>query len=126
MRDNKTPVGRILGTTGAMRPSEALERVMEMTPEESNTLLQCFAPEGAKLLQGLTMTKIAPIPEDFQGSDSDLSDWQAGTDKPAIEGPYLRDFDEGEALSTWADGKWLRDGFFPSDVQDAPWRGIKA
>lgn len=67
---------------------------------------------------------IKPIPEDFQGPESDLSDWQAGTDKPAIEGPYLREFAEGEAISTWCDGKWLRDGFFPSDIQDAPWRGI--
>ena len=69
---------------------------------------------------------IKPIPEDFQGPESDLSDWQTGTDKPAIEGPYLREFAEGEAISTWCDGKWLRDGFFPSDIQDAPWRGIRA
>lgn len=72
------------------------------------------------------MATITPIPEDFQGDDSELSDWQLGTDKPVIEGPYLRDFEEGEAISVWGDGKWLRDGFFPSDVQDAPWRGIKA
>lgn len=72
------------------------------------------------------MATIKPIPEDFQGAESELSSWQTGTTKPTIEGPYLRDFDEGEAISTWSDGKWLRDGFFPSDVQDAPWRGIPA
>ena len=126
MGDNITGGGRVLGTAGAMRSTEAMQRVMEMTPEEANTHLQCFAPEGAKLLEGLTMAKIKPIPEDFEGSDSNLSDWQAGTDKPAIEGQYLRDFDEGEALSIWCDGKWLRDGFFQSDIQDAPWRGIAA
>lgn len=73
MGDNKTHVGRIFGTTGAMRQSDALQCVMEMTPDESNVLLQCFAPEGAKLLQGLSKTTIKPIPEDFQGSDSQLS-----------------------------------------------------
>ena len=72
------------------------------------------------------MAKINPIPEDFQGSESELSDWQEGASNPSIEGPYLRDFDEGEAISIWGEGKWLRDGFFPSDIQDAPWRGVAA
>ena len=72
------------------------------------------------------MATIKPIPEDFQGAESELSSWQTGTTKPTIEGPYLREFDEGEAISTWCEGKWLRDGFFPSDVQDSPWRGIPA
>lgn len=69
---------------------------------------------------------VKPIPEDFEGDESQLSDWQAGDAKPAYEGPYLRDFNEGEATSIWGDGKWRRDGFFASDIQDAPWRGILA
>ena len=31
------------------------------------------------------MAKINPIPEDFQGSESELSDWQEGASNPSIE-----------------------------------------
>lgn len=72
------------------------------------------------------MAPIKPIPENFTGDESQLSDWQPGGQKPATEGPYLREFDEGEAISIWSESKWLRDGFFPSDIQDAPWRGLRA
>lgn len=41
----------ILGTTGVMRPSEAVQLVTEMTPEQINADLQCFSPEGVKLLE---------------------------------------------------------------------------
>ena len=61
-----------------------------------------------------------------ESEESDLSEWQPGTSKPAIEGRYLREFDEGEAISWFTDGKWTRDGFFDSDIQDAPWRGLAA
>ena len=55
--------------------------------------------------------------------DSDLGLWQSGETKPTIEGTYLREFDEGQGISEFNEGKWLRDGFFPSDIQDARWRG---
>lgn len=57
---------------------------------------------------------------------SGFSEWQDGSRKPAIDGPYLREFDEGEAISWFTDGKWTRDGFFDSDIQDARWRGLAA
>lgn len=72
------------------------------------------------------MAKIKPIPEDFIGHEDELSDWQEGSSKPDEEGDYLRDFDGGKATSTWNGTKWLKDGFFPSDIQDAPWCGIAA
>jgi hypothetical protein len=48
-----------------------------------------------------------------------------GDMKPARDGRYLRYFDDVDdwAWSEFSDGRWLRDGFWPSDVQDAPWRG---
>lgn len=48
-----------------------------------------------------------------------------GNVKPAHEGRYLRYFDDVDdwAWSEFAGGEWTRDGFFASDVQDAPWRG---
>lgn len=58
--------------------------------------------------------------------EADLSDWQSGTSKPELDGRYLRDFDEGVAISWFTDGEWTRDGFFASDIQDAPWRGLRA
>lgn len=67
---------------------------------------------------------VKPIPDDFTGEENSLSDWQPGAKKPAYEGAYLRDLAEGQATSVWSDGKWTRDGFFASDVQDALWRGI--
>ena len=70
-------------------------------------------------------TTVFPLHGD-ESEESDLSEWQPGTSKPAIEGRYLREFDEGEAISWFTDGKWTRDGFFDSDIQDAPWRGLAA
>lgn len=67
---------------------------------------------------------ILPLPNRTIRSDTDLSPWQDGASKPTNNGEYLRQFDEGEAISTFHDGKWLRDGFFESDIQDAPWRGL--
>lgn len=48
-----------------------------------------------------------------------------GDVKPVREGSYLRYFDDCEdwAWSEWDGKEWLRDGFFASDVQDAPWKG---
>lgn len=58
--------------------------------------------------------------------ESDLGQWQPGTAKPNMDGTYLREFDEGEATSEFHQGVWLRDGFFPSDLQDVRWRGRAA
>ena len=58
--------------------------------------------------------------------ESDLGQWQPGTAKPNMDGTYLREFDEGEATSEFHQGVWLRDGFFPSDLQDVRWRGRTA
>lgn len=57
-----------------------------------------------------------------------LTPWIDGDVKPVNEGPYLRQFDEGEALSWWYEDQWNMDSFFagPSDIQDAPWRGVDA
>jgi hypothetical protein len=48
-----------------------------------------------------------------------------GKMKPARDGRYLRYFEDvGDwAFSEFSEGIWTRDGFFASDVQDAPWRG---
>jgi hypothetical protein len=58
--------------------------------------------------------------------ESDLGDWQDGSTKPTQDGTYLREFDEGPGTSEFHQGKWLRDEFFPSDIQDARWRGRTA
>ena len=57
--------------------------------------------------------------------EADLSDWQDGFNKPAVDGRYLREFDQGIAISVFREGEWTRDGFFASDIQDAPWRGLR-
>lgn len=51
--------------------------------------------------------------------------WMPGAVKPARDGKYLRYFDDVDdcAFSWFSEGEWTRDGFFASDVQDAPWRG---
>lgn len=65
-------------------------------------------------------------PSDADGAIECLSGWIDGSVKPHHDGPYLRQFDEGEALSWWHNGTWNMDSFFagPSDVQAAPWRGF--
>ena len=70
------------------------------------------------------MNRIVPFAENVEVNESCLTDWQSGQDKPSEDGLYLRDFDEGEALSEFREGQWLFDGFFPSSIQDAPWRGL--
>jgi hypothetical protein len=70
------------------------------------------------------MQKILPLPDKAKRKASQLSPWQDGDTKPQEEGLYLREFDEGEAVSEYRHGEWLRDGFFPSDVQDVRWRGL--
>jgi hypothetical protein len=62
MEENEKKGSPILGTAGAMRPSEALQHVLEMTPDERNKHLECFASDGAKLLQGLSYTQIKTTP----------------------------------------------------------------
>ena len=72
------------------------------------------------------MPKIYPLPDHNVHRASELSKWQAGSDKPTIDGEYLRQFDEGDAVSEFHNGEWLRDGFFASDIQDTRWRGLRA
>lgn len=69
---------------------------------------------------------IHPLPNSEKRKASDFSPWQSGETKPSSNGLYLREFDEGTATSEFHDGEWLRDGFFPSDIQDARWRGLRA
>lgn len=64
-----------------------------------------------------------PLPMTGDEDESELSDWQPGGTKPMLEGAYLREFDEGSGTSEFNAGVWLRDGFFPSDIQNARWRG---
>lgn len=71
------------------------------------------------------MTRVFPFAANVEVGESSLTDWQSGQDKPSEDGLYLRDFDEGEALSEFCEGWWLFDGFFPSDIQDAPWCGLR-
>lgn len=71
------------------------------------------------------MMTIYPLPQSLEATEAQLSDWQVGDTKPAIEGPYLRDLDGGEAVSFYSDGQWRLDCFFKSDIQNAPWRGMR-
>jgi hypothetical protein len=71
-------------------------------------------------------TNVYPLPDRTRRNPRDLTRWISGDKKPCIPGLYLREFDEGIAVSEFSDGDWLRDGFFPSDIQDARWRGLKA
>lgn len=75
-------------------------------------------------VSGLIKPDILPLPDQRIRDDGQLSPWQDGSKKPAIEGKYLRQFEEGDATSDFNRGEWLRDGFFASDIQDAPWRGL--
>lgn len=68
---------------------------------------------------------IYPLPNGEKRKEFDLSPWQSGETNPSRNGLYLRDFDEGSAATEFHDGEWLRDGFFPSDIQDARWRGLR-
>lgn len=69
--------------------------------------------------------KVFPLPDGQRRQAKALTRWMPGDEKPAHEGLYLREFDEGVATSEFRGGEWLRDGFFPSDIQDARWRGLK-
>lgn len=69
---------------------------------------------------------IYPLPNVERREASELSPWQDGETKPSSNGLYLREFEEGVATTEFHDGEWLRDGFFPSDIQDARWRGLRA
>ena len=73
----------------------------------------------------MSETKVFPL-KGNTAEESSLSDWQDGNSKPETDGRYLREFDEGIAMSWFTDGEWTRDGFFASDIQDAPWRGLRA
>lgn len=72
------------------------------------------------------MAQVYPLPTANKRKASELTPWQPGTARPTTNGSYLREFDEGVALSEFNDGQWLRDGFFASDIQDARWRGLRA
>ncbi|QXW20225.1 hypothetical protein KXJ72_18170 (plasmid) [Comamonas aquatica] len=71
------------------------------------------------------MTAIYPLPDGLEASEEQMTDWQGGDLKPEVEGPYLRDLEDGEAVSFYSGGKWRRDCFFSSDIQNAPWRGMR-
>jgi len=66
-----------------------------------------------------------PVPKARKPKNLQPGPWMPGTDKPVRDGKYLRFFDDVDdcAFSWFGGGKWLRDGFWESDVQDAPWRG---
>lgn len=51
--------------------------------------------------------------------------WMPGEDKPKRPGRYLRYFDDLDdcAISIFTGMHWTKDGFWRSDIQDAPWRG---
>ena len=71
----------------------------------------------------------AVLPLDAPGVPVDdmLGPWQSGDSRPKKDGPYLRQFDEGDAISWFEDGTWrMGDDFFShiSDVQNVPWRGV--
>ncbi|WP_200844036.1 hypothetical protein [Pantoea sp. 18069] len=92
--------------------------------------LYAFAKDVIRAALAAAPAQAVAVPQVFplQGDESDeddLSPWQAGSSKPATEGRYLRDFDdEGVGISVFIGGEWTRDGFFASDIQDAPWRGL--
>lgn len=78
-------------------------------------------------LAAVDASTIYPVPDDAGHEiDPDLCAWIPGDVKPVHEGPYVREFDEGEGLSWWNDGQWFTDSFFgpASDIQDAPWAGL--
>lgn len=71
---------------------------------------------------------IFPVPDDEE--DQAISGLKAGPAMsgnvmPFVDGRYLRFFeDENDwAFSELVDGKWTTDGFWGSDIVDAPWRG---
>lgn len=67
-----------------------------------------------------------PLTEEDQAKSGLMAGPIMGGDiKPAHEGRYLRYFGDVDdwGWSEFVDGKWTRDGFFDSDVQDTPWRG---
>jgi hypothetical protein len=73
----------------------------------------------------IDVSSIKPLEDYSEQLDSSLSGWVDGSIFPAQNGLYLREFDEGEAVSEFYGGVWLRDSFFPSDIQNARWRGMR-
>lgn len=75
--------------------------------------------------QKVDVLAVMPL-HDEEAPDEVLTAWIDGDVKPHHEGPYVREFDEGEGLSWWYEGQWHMDSFFagPSGIQNAPWRGI--
>jgi len=73
------------------------------------------------------VANVLPLNEPFDEHEDVLTEWMDGTAKPEEDGPYLRQFDEGEAISWWYEKAWHMDSFFagPSDIQNAPWKGIR-
>ena len=73
-------------------------------------------------------SQVFPVPESSEAqaaSGLEPGPSMPGSAKPVHEGRYLRYFDDVDdwAWSEWKGREWTRDGFFASDVQDAPWRG---
>lgn len=68
---------------------------------------------------------VYPVPRTAKPKSLRPGPWMPGCDKPTRDGSYLRYFDDVDdcAFSEFLEGVWTRDGFFESDVQDAPWRG---
>ena len=70
--------------------------------------------------------KIHPLKNDDCVPEHKLSPWQHGNIKPKKDGLYQREFTDGVYLSEYCQGSWRYDGFFDSDEQTLPWRGLKA
>lgn len=73
-------------------------------------------------------THVFPVPDTEEAqaqSGLEAGPIMPGSVKPVREGRYLRYFEEHDdwAWSEWLNGHWTYDGFFASDIQDAPWRG---
>lgn len=73
----------------------------------------------------MNASNVFPLPDKQRRQAKELTRWMPGEKKPVQDGIYLREFDEGVAVSEFHKGEWLRDGFFASDIQDARWRGLK-
>lgn len=76
----------------------------------------------------LDPARVFPVPDtemEQAASGLQAGPEMEGTVKPVHQGSYLRYFQlEGDwAWSEWNGREWTRDGFFASDIQDAPWRG---
>jgi len=71
---------------------------------------------------------VFPVPETREAQEAsglDPGPIMRGSVKPLHDGRYLRFFEDEDdwAWSEFRDGEWTYDGFFASDIHEAPWRG---